>query len=183
LGGASTNGYCVAVGDSALSSVNAGFNTGVGQSAGSSLTSGTYNTCLGYNAQASSATAIGDFTLGDSNVASLRCNDTSISTLSDARDKKDVVDSPYGLDTLKKVRPVKFEWDTRKGNIKDGRTDLGFIAQELYALEENNIAHLATKSNDGELYEAKYSNLIPIMAQAIKELSAKVEELEKKGTK
>ena len=51
--------------------------------------------------------------LGNSSVTSLRCQDTSISSVSDERDKKDIVDSTYGLDLLKTFRPVSFTWNKR----------------------------------------------------------------------
>ena len=48
----------------------------------------------------------------------------------------------------------------------------GFIAQELLEIGNNEEHRLVYESNPDKL-EARYSNLIPMMAQAIKELSAK----------
>ena len=45
----------------------------------------------------SSATASNEITSGNSNVTELRCADTTISSLSDARDKTDIIDLPWGL--------------------------------------------------------------------------------------
>jgi trimeric autotransporter adhesin len=124
-------------------------------------------------------TSVGEFTLGDTNVSSLRCNDTTISSLSDARDKTDVVDNPYGLDFVNTLQPRQFKWQTRNGNIKDGKTRLGFIAQELLTATDgqNDILDLVMDNNPEKL-EAKMGNLVPILTQAIKELSAKVEALQ-----
>ena len=108
----------------------------------------------------------------------MRCNDTSISSLSDSRDKTDVIDSPYGLDFINTVRPVQFLWDTRDGNAKDGSTRIGFLAQELLAATDGNNAVLDLVLDDNpEKLEAKYGNLLPIAIQAIQELSAQVEAL------
>jgi hypothetical protein len=173
----------VAVGALALdSNTNGSFNTAVGYGAGDTITTGNYNTSIGYNAEPTSATVSGEFTLGDANVTNLRCNDTSISSLSDGRDKTDVVDNPYGLEFLKTIKSRKFTWDTREGNIKDGQTRLGFIAQELLEATdgENDIIDLVYESNPDRL-EAKYGNLIPILVKAIQELAAEVELL--KGAK
>jgi len=72
----------------------------------------------------------------------------------------------------------------RDGSRK-GRKDVGFIAQDLdevqqkYNIEEN--LQLVLKTNPDRL-EAGQGKLIPILVQAIKDLSKKVEELEKKIT-
>ena len=99
----------------------------------------------------------------------------SISSLSDQRDKTDIVDLPIGLDFINKVRPVKFKWQTRDGNINDGRIDAGFIAQELQIVQnESNADYVRSvdEANPDKL-AASYSKLIPVMIQSIKELSAK----------
>ena len=64
----------------------------MGHLAGSSITSGEKLTCIGYDAQPSSATATNQITLGNSFVGSLRCAVTTITALSDARDKKNITD-------------------------------------------------------------------------------------------
>ena len=117
--------------------------------------------------------------MGNSSTDNLRCNDQSISSLSDQRDKTDIVDLPIGLDFVNKLRPVKFKWETREENIKNGRIDNGFIAQELQTVQnESNADYVRSvdTSNPDQL-AAAYSRLIPVMVQAIKDLSAEVEQL------
>jgi trimeric autotransporter adhesin len=139
---------------------------------------GSFNSSIGYNANPSAAGSAGQFTLGDANITNLRCNDTSISALSDSRDKTDVINSPYGLDFINTVRPVQFLWDTRDGNAKDGSTRIGFIAQELLAATDGNNAVLDLVLDDNpDKLEAKYGNLLPIAIKAIQELSAQNAEL------
>jgi len=156
-----------------------GQNTAHGSYALSDNTTGTYNIGLGFNAQSTTATVSGECTLGDSNISNLRCNDTSISSLSDARDKTEIVDSPYGLAFINTVKPRQFKWQSRDGNAKDGRTHLGFIAQELLEATDGNnaVLNLVTTENPEKL-EADYGKLLPIAIKAIQELSAKVAALE-----
>jgi hypothetical protein len=84
--------------------------------------------------------------LGDAGINSLRCQVTTISSLSDQRDKTDIVDTGYGLDLINKLRPVEFTWDTRDGTITD-KPDLGFIAQEM----GREINTLGSKCNHVEI--------------------------------
>lgn len=168
-----------AVGYRALYSNTGAFNTSLGAYAGDNVTTGSYNTSLGYNSNPSAGTSTGQFTLGDGNITDLRCNDTSISSLSDSRDKTDIIDSPYGLNFINTVRPVQFLWATRDGNAKDGSTRIGFLAQELLAATDGNNAVLDLVLDDNpEKLEAKQGNLLPIAIKAIQELSAKNDALE-----
>lgn len=170
----------VFVGNSAGSSVTGGgSNTLIGYDAGGTLSTGSNNTCIGKFSEPSSVSVSNEITLGNSDITTLRCNTTSISSLSDERDKKDIVDSPYGLETIEKIKPRQFVWDTRKGNIKDGSTEVGFIAQELLQAGDNDVLKLVMDSNP-EFLEAKPASLIPILVKAVQELSAKVKELESK---
>ena len=153
-------------------------NTTIGRLSGDSISTGNYNTCLGYDAEPSSGGASGEVVLGDSNVGTLRCNTQSISSLSDRRDKTDIVDLPVGLDFVNTLQPRKFKWATRDGNVKDGLTRAGFIAQELQESQEGSEYLDLIYAENPEKLEANQSNLIPILVQAIKELSAKVKELE-----
>jgi len=146
--------------------------TFVGKSAGSTVTTGSHNVCIGRDSQPSSATSSNQFTLGDNNIDNLRCNDTSISSLSDRRDKTDIVDLPVGLDFVNTLQPRKFKWQTRDGNIKDGSIRAGFIAQELQEAQKDcNYMQLVLESNPEKL-EANEGHLIPVLVQAIKDLSA-----------
>ena len=175
-----TASYNTGVGHSALGDTTTGHsNTAVGNGALNDTTTGDYNIGIGHNAQSSAVGANGECTLGDTNVDTLRCNDTSIGSLSDERDKTDIINSPYGLDFINTVQPRQFKWETRDGNVKDGKTRLGFTAQELLtACDGNNdVLDLVYESNPDKL-EAKYANLIPILTKAIQELSAKVTALE-----
>jgi len=142
------------------------------------LVSGSNNIILGASAQASASNQSNQIILGNSSNDDLRCNDTSISGLSDSRDKTDIVDLPIGLSFVNSIRPVKFKWASRDGNGNDGKIRAGFLAQELQtASADATYLNLVQDDNPDKLC-AKYANLLPVMVQAIKELSAKVTALE-----
>ena len=131
-------------------------------------TTGGNNVCLGQESDKSAVDASNEITLGNSNISTLRCNDTSISSLSDRRDKTDIVDIPIGLDFINTLQPRKFKWQTRDGNGKDGLTRAGFIAQELQSAQtDHNYLDLVMDSNPDKL-EAKQEHLIPVLVQAVK---------------
>ena len=130
------------------------------------------NICIGFDVDPTSATVSNTITLGNNSISTLRCNQTSISSLSDKRDKTDIDDLPIGLDFINSVRPVKFKWQRREPDINDGLMRAGFIAQELEeAQKDSEYLNLINDDNPDKL-EAQQGNLIPVMVQAIKELSA-----------
>ena len=185
---ASATAGCTAVGYQALRATTAGSNTALGTGAGFSTTSGSNVTCIGATAAASSATASNEITLGNSSVTVLRCQVTTITSLSDARDKKDIADLDAGLGFINALRPVQFTWDMRPttgmdGEVVEGRKgdpDTGFLAQDLKAAQIDTgitIPGLVYDSNPEKL-EAGYGKLLPVLVKAIQELSAKVEVLE-----
>lgn len=174
-------------------------NTFIGSGAGGNAFgthTGNNNTFIGQSAVASSTTVSNQITLGNSSVTSLRCNVTSISSLSDQRDKKDVTDLAYGLDFINTLRPVEFVWNTRipesftkpdgstkeysEADVRRNVPDIGFIAQDLVAAEDDLNAHdvlqLTLRDNPDRL-EATQGRLIPILVKALQELSAEVETL------
>lgn len=172
--------YNQAFGVNTLTNTTSGTgNTAIGNSAGTNNTTGNNNTFLGGQANGSSATVSNQITLGNSSVTSLRCQVTTITALSDERDKKDIADITYGVDFINKLRPVSFTWETRDGSIID-KPDIGFIAQDLAALEDEEKdaerLRLTLRDNEDKL-EATPARLLPIMIKAIQELSAENAEL------
>jgi hypothetical protein len=125
----------------------------------------------------SSNTVSNEIVLGNGGTGVFRCAVTSITSLSDARDKTNIEESSYGLDLVNSLKPVTFEWDTRDGS-KKGVKDLGFIAQDLKEIDDEHL-NLVYDENPDKL-EATYGRLIPVLVKAIQELTAKVEALEVK---
>jgi hypothetical protein len=174
-----SNDENTAIGYQALSAATNGKNTAIGYHCLKSNTTGTNNTGVGNNAQGSSASTTNEITLGDSNVATLRCNTQSIVALSDLRDKTDITDLPLGIDFINKTRPVKFTWDRREESEQNGQDAIGFIAQDLLETQKDfgaGYVNSVLESNPEKL-EASYASLIPIMVQALKDLSKENQEL------
>ncbi|MFA5401589.1 MAG: tail fiber domain-containing protein [Dehalococcoidia bacterium] len=178
-----------AVGYRALLAVTTGIsNTAVGSFAGNAITTGQNVTCIGYNAQASTATTTNEIVLGDANIARLRCQVTTITALSDERDKANIEDLPLGLAFLRDLKPRRFNWHKRirnedgtlgeRGEI--GAVDSGFVAQELQAAAETHSAEwmeLIFSMQDGEVLETTTGKLLPVAIKAIQELAATVDAL------
>lgn len=151
----------------------------LGMQAGDAITTGSNNIVIGKDAAASSATVSNEITLGNSSASTLRCNTQTISSLSDARDKTDVQELPEGLAFIDSLNPVKFQWQTRDGNGKDGTYEAGFIAQDLQYVQQQSSADylgLVMEENPDRL-EASYGKLVPILVKAIQELKSEVEQL------
>lgn len=156
--------------DNTIIGSGAQYNTGM---------SGTNNTVIGKDAFASTTSISNEFTLGNSSISTLRCNQTSITSLSDGRDKTNVAQLNEGLDFIARLKPVKFEWQTRDGNIKDGTCEAGFIAQDLQQAQQDADAEylgLVMDSNPDRL-EASYGKLVPVLVRAIQELKAEIDTL------
>lgn len=154
-------------------------NVFAGNLAGDATTTGSNQIVIGYNADASSATVSHEITLGNASITTLRCQVTTITSLSDARDKTDIQPLNAGLEFVEALNPVSFTWNMRDGG-KVGEADTGFIAQDLQSAQATtgvSIPGLVYDVNPDKL-EAGYGKLIPVLVQAIKDLSAKVNLLE-----
>jgi len=202
LGQSASGYYNVAVGHQAGYYGSGDYNTAVGQNSGGSTGyTGSNLTLLGFNAQPSTSSVSNQITLGDAFVSSLRCNVTTITALSDARDKYDIEDLPIGLDFINSLRPRRFKWDRRDhyfdnlenedgtttqvavpkdGSRKSDEWNEGFIAQEVDEAATAAGAdwmNLVYKSNPEKL-EMTPGKLIPVLVKAIQELTARLEALE-----
>jgi hypothetical protein len=186
-----------AVGWQALLNSTANYNNGFGYGAGSLSTTGSDNQSIGVNSNPSSSSVGAQCTLGNSSTSNLRCNDTTISSLSDQRDKSEITDLPdsAGLDLINALRPVTYYWDRREwydDGVPDGSKiksnwrrwkpnsglKQGFIAQEVQTaitgekcLEDSMIV---TNDNPDKL-EFAPQHLLTNAIKAIQQLSAEME--------
>jgi hypothetical protein len=154
-------------------------NTAIGKGAGEDLTNGSNNTYIGHGAFGSTPTINNEITLGDNNVYAIRAAVTAITSLSDRRDKTNIVPIGEGLAFLKQLNPVSFTWNTRD-KAKVGIKSAGFIAQELLALQKQSAigSNLDLVSeNNPEKLEARYNNLLPVIVKAIQEESAEKDKM------
>ena len=97
--------------------------------------------------------------------------DIEASYSSDINLKTDLHKMENALEVCKKINGYMFTWNT--DDAKNGETDLGVIAQEI--IEE--LPFLVKTNGNGNL-SVKYQSLIPLLLEAIKELSQRVEKLE-----
>ena len=111
---------------------------------------------------------------------------TNIYNASDARLKKNISTTTYGLDTISALNPVKFNWVDGFEPNEDGKDMLGFIAQEVQqvipeAIEsfgENSITIGNTEIDNPIRVNEKF--IIPVLVKAIQELKAEIEILKQK---
>jgi hypothetical protein len=156
-------------------------NTAVGYFAGSSNTTGANNTNIGNSADSSSITVSNQITLGDSNITSLRCNVTSITSLSDMRDKTNIADLSGASNFIKNLEPVSFDW-ARRDNTLQGVQSHGFLAQQLQSAQDSTgyqVPGLVFDDNPDKL-EASYGNLLPTVVAALKDALTEIDELKAK---
>jgi len=158
---------------------NTNYNTIIGTRAQTQSTGLTNCTIIGHEAIATATNASNEITLGNSSISALRCNVTSITSLSDARDKTNIEPISNASAFIKDLKPVKFDWNRRDG-VKAKEHDIGFLAQDLdeaqskHGIQEH--LDIVYKSNP-EALEASYGKLLPILVQALKEQQEEIEKL------
>ena len=91
---------------------------------------------------------------------------------SDQNLKENITIIPNALDKVKALTGNTFTWKPVNATVS-GEADTGVIAQEVEALGLPGI----TTTRDNGVKAVNYEKLIPILIQAIKELSAKVDAL------
>ena len=93
----------------------------------------------------------------------------NITAYSDERIKENIVEIPNALDAVDNIRGVSYtRTDTKEDSV-------GVIAQEVEAM----FPELITENNEG-MKSVNYNGLVGVLFSAVKELSAKVKELEAK---
>ena len=102
---------------------------------------------------------------------------------SDVREKENINDTKLGLDFLKDLRPVSYEWKKKKDN-KTNQTHYGLIAQEVVeSLKKHGIdsiedfGGIVHEGDPKGLYGARYEEFVPILIKAVQELSEEIKQL------
>jgi hypothetical protein len=99
---------------------------------------------------------------------------------SDRRLKKNINTIENGLAKVEKLRGVTYEWKDTKESGSDGNNvtpeRMGVIAQEIVDI----IPEVVTHDKENDRYGVSYGHLTGVLIEAIKELSDKVKDLEKK---
>ncbi len=202
---------CLALGKN-LSGNN---NSSIGSYAIYNNTTGSNNSALGYYAFYAGTTYSNSTALGANSVISLsnkvRIGDATVTVIegqvaytfpSDGRFKNNVTEEVKGLDFITKLRPIIYNFDTKKFDaflMKDMSDSLrnsimdkkdytestnirqtGFIAQEVeQAAKESgyNFNGVHKPSNDGDNYSVAYSLFTVPLVKAVQEQQKQIEEL------
>ena len=223
--GKSAYGYMLEVGgDASINGVTIGLgggqksnNTVVGTFALSNNTSGNYNSAFGINANVSAGTLINATALGANAAVNannkVRIGNTSVTvvesnagswTTSDGRFKTNVKEEVKGLEFIKLLHPVVYNFDAKKFDqflrkeMPDSIRKLGmegmetamakatairqtgFIAQEVLEAAQKsgydfNGVHTPESATDN--YSISYEKMVVPLVKAVQELAAEVEKL------
>jgi hypothetical protein len=196
-----------AIGAKALENASGNNNTAIGNEAGAN-NGGSNNVIIGHQASigngnnsvaigngansgawsnsvaiGSGATSTGSnqITLGNGATGVLRCSATTITALSDRRDKADIITLSEGIEFIKQLKPVTYSWNARDKS-KVGTKAVGFIAQDLLKLQQESPIgenlDLVSYHNPDKL-EARYGNLLPVMVKGIQDQQTLIEKLQK----
>ena len=104
-------------------------------------------------------------------------NDIIAFSSSDVTLKKDITPIENALEMINKISGNTFTWNTGIQHLipyKNGTKDTGILAQEVEAL---GLPGVTTTRGDG-VKAVRYERLIPVLIEAVKELTAKVKSLE-----
>ena len=84
---------------------------------------------------------------------------------------------PHGLDFVNQLKPTAFQYKLdRNTETPNGNVRYGFIAQDILALEGDNPVLIDNEDENRLKYTGE--NLIPVLVNAVQELTAKVKHLE-----
>ena len=175
----------VAVGPFAMSTAgcSGSSNTAIGAYALSTVTSGSGNIGIGALTGSSSLLPVFNVTtesnrivMGSSGVTNAYVQ-VAWTVVSDARDKTNFAPVPHGLNFVEQLNPIAYQFKTsRQDDTPTGIIRYGFKAQDILALEGENS--VVIDAEDSEKLRINSDSLVPILVNAIKELSARVAALE-----
>ena len=186
----------------ALNKCESFHNTGVGSSVLSKCTQGSNNVAIGSQALRNLTTGIGNigigFTCGTDGgfyqpVFDPKTEDNRLvmghdkithayvqvawTVTSDKRDKMNFAPVPYGLDFVNQLKPTAYQFKVdRDTETPNGDVRYGFLAQEILALEGDNPVIIDTEDADNLKYKGEH--LVPVLVNAVQELTAMVKELQ-----
>jgi hypothetical protein len=195
--------YNTAIGSSVLQNNTSGaFNTAIGTDALLSNTTGSYNVGVGAYALQGNSTGSGNTAFNPFNSAGtyapvfspITQNDrvcmgstyvtnayiqVAWTVVSDERDKTNFAPVPYGLDFVNQLKPTAYQFKKdRETDVPTGIVRYGFKAQDILALEGDTPVIIDVE----DLNKLRFNSdsLIPVLVNAIKELTTRLELLEGK---
>jgi hypothetical protein len=182
LGGNTNGNNNTAIGEYALGSNTTGnYNIGIGSRGGPYVSTGSNNICIGSisslnNHTFNVTTESNRVVMGNAAVTNAYIQ-VAWTVVSDARDKTNFAPVPHGLDFVKKLKPVAYQFKvSREDNTPHGGVKYGFKAQDILELEGDSPVIIDNETPDKLKFVDQH--LIAVMVKAIQELTAKVERLE-----
>jgi trimeric autotransporter adhesin len=181
---ASTSGTNnAALGSGALQANTSGSNNvGVGREAMKNTTTGSGNVGIGFTNNAGTYAPVFDPTTENNRLVAGHTAITNAyvqvawTVVSDARDKTEIEGVPHGLDFVNQLQPVAYEFRAgSRDSVGDGIKRYGFLAQDILKLEGDSPVIIDNEDPDKLRYRGE--SLVPILVNAIKELSAEIEKL------
>ena len=185
-----------------LSNTTGNNNTASGVSALLNNTTGNNNTASGVSALQNNTTGLGNsafnplnsagtyapvfnptvendrFCMGSTGVTNAYIQ-VAWTVVSDARDKTNFAPVPHGLDFVNQLQPTAYQFkEDRETDVATGIVRYGFKAQDILALEGDNPVIIDTEDLDKLRFTS--DSLIPVLVNAIQELTARLQILEAK---
>ena len=198
-----TGDYNTAIGFQALKNTTTGaYNTAIGINTLINNTTGSYNAALGGRSLTNNTTGSGNIAISPVNNAGtyapvfdpttednrVAIGSTSVTNayiqvawtvVSDARDKTNFNAIPHGLDFVNQLKPTAYQFRTaRDSEETNGSVRYGFKAQDILALEGDTPVIIDNENPDKLRYNS--DSLIPVLVNAIQELTARLQILENK---
>jgi hypothetical protein len=198
-----------AIGAATLYNTVGCFNTAVGLLAGYNQSAGSRNVLIGYFAQGQNTTGDCQLAIGFSSSSYWLTGDStkaikpgagiidganscgtvgqylwttgtngiiwSASSPSDIRDKEVLGPVPTALPVVQQIEPITYRWKERESEVAQEEVIYGFSAQQLQEVDA-----VLVDSSDPDHLRIHDRKIVPLLVNAIKELSAKVEALEAK---
>jgi hypothetical protein len=175
------------------------YNTANGREALFANTTGSNNTAIGFDALYYNTTGSGNICIGSVNSSTLYLPVYNITTennrvvmgttsvtnayiqvawtvVSDARDKTNFGTVPHGLEFVKQLNPISFQFkENRDSTAPHGPVRYGFKAQDILALEGEENA-VIIDNEDPEKLRYNGEALVPVLVNAIKEQQSIIEQ-------
>jgi hypothetical protein len=106
----------------------------------------------------------------------VKASGTTWANPSDERMKRNVADYGTGLEAIKQLRPVSFEYNGEYGTTDTGETCYGYVAQEVEPVMPECVGE---RDYEGTMVKTlDQSNILLALVNAVKELAARVAALE-----
>lgn len=81
------------------------------------------------------------------------------------------------IEIVNKLKPVFFKYNDTIPSLNDGKTHMGFMAQDLQKLFGSDYA-IVNENKETKFLMVQYHELIAPLTKAVQELSQKVKDLE-----